>query len=139
MGRLAEFASNHPFHVWSVAIALVAVLFYEIRLRSRGDTQVTPNEAVKLINHGAVVVDVRKPEEFAAGHILNARNVEVEALESDPSAVKKRKNKAVLVVCENGMKSARAANALRKAGHEHVYTVKSGLSTWRAENLPLVK
>lgn len=140
MGRLAEFASNHPFHVLSVAVALVAVLFYEIRLKSRAYTQVTANEAVKLINQGAIVVDVRKPEEYQAGHILNARNVELATLEADPgNAIKKRKNKAIVTVCENGFQSARAADALRKAGYDDVYCVKQGLGAWRSESLPLVK
>lgn len=139
MGRLAEFASNHPFHVLSVIVALVAVVFYEIWLKSRAFTQVSANDAVRLINRGAIVIDVRKPEEFQDGHILNARNVELETLESDPSAIKKRKNKAILAVCENGLKSGRAANALRKAGFEDVYSIKSGLSAWRADNMPLVK
>ncbi len=139
MGRLAEFASNHPFHVASVLIALVAVLFYEIRLKSRAHTQVSANEAVRLINKGAVVIDVRKPQEFEGGHILNAKNVELEKLESDPAAVKKRRNKAVLTVCDTGMKSARAADVLRKSGFDDVYSMKSGLSAWRSENLPLVK
>lgn len=139
MGRLADFVSNHPFHVLSVAIALVAVLFYEIRLKQRGHTQVSANDAVRLINQGAIVIDVRKPEEFQGGHILNAKNIELEKLESDPGVVKKRKNKAVLAVCDNGFKSGRAANVLRKSGFEHAYAMKSGLSSWRAENLPLVK
>lgn len=139
MGRLAEFASNHPFHVLSVAVALVAVVFYEIRLKSRAHTEVTANEAVKLINQGAVVVDVRKPEEFQGGHILNAKNVELATLEANPGAVKKRKNKAIVTVCENGFQSARAADVLRKSGYDDVYCLKSGLSAWRSENLPLVK
>lgn len=139
MGQLAEFASNHPFHVLSVSIALVAVLFYEIRLTNRGYAQVSANDAVRLINKGAIVIDVRKPEEFQAGHILNAKNIALEKLESDPGVVKKRKNKAVLAVCENGTRSGRAANALRKSGFEHAYAMKSGLAAWRAENLPLVK
>lgn len=139
MGRLAEFASNHPFHVLSVAVALVAVVFYEIRLLSRSYSQISTSDAVKLINQGAIVIDVRKPDEFQAGHILNAKNVELETLESDPAAIKKRKNKAVLVVCDNGTKSARAANTLRKSGIDNVFSLKSGLSAWRGENLPLAK
>jgi rhodanese-related sulfurtransferase len=139
MGRLAEFASNHPFHVLSVLIALFAVVFYEIRLMSRGQTQVSANEAVKLINRGAMVIDVRKPEDFGGGHILNAKNIELAKLESDPAAVKKRKNKIMVTVCDSGTQSARAANLLRKAGFEHVYSMKSGLGAWRSENLPLVK
>ena len=139
MGRLAEFASNHPFHVLSVAVALIAVVFYEIRLRNRGFAQVSANDAVKLINQGALVIDVRSPQEYQSGHILNAKNIQLETLEADPAAVKKRKDKPILAVCDNGMKSGRAAHLLRRSGFEQAYAMKAGLSSWHAENLPLVK
>jgi rhodanese-related sulfurtransferase len=45
----------------------------------------------------------------------------------------------VLTVCDNGTAASRAANALRKAGFESVFSLKGGLGAWRADNLPVVK
>ena len=44
-----------------------------------------------------------------------------------------------LTVCTNGASSGKAATLLRKAGYPTVFSLKGGLSGWRAENLPLVK
>lgn len=140
MGELAEHVANHPFLVAGLVALLVAVIVFEARMRSQGRTQVSPAEAVKLINGGAIVIDVRKAEDYRNGHIVDARNVELAQITADPaSAVKKQKNKVLITVCDNGLNSNRAANLLRKAGFEKVVSLKGGLNAWRAENLPVVK
>jgi rhodanese-related sulfurtransferase len=140
MGQVAEFASNHPLLALSVLVSLIAVILYELRLRTQGLHQLSTSDAVRLINKGATIIDVRKAEAFGAGHIVNARNVPLEAIEADPSgAVEKTKNRPLLTVCDNGMSAAKAAGALRKAGYEIVFSLRGGLASWRGENLPLVK
>jgi rhodanese-related sulfurtransferase len=100
---------------------------------------VSAADAVRLINKGALVIDVRKPEDFSAGHIVNARNVPLERVQQDDDAINKQKNKILLAVCADGTSSGRAAGALRKAGYENAFSLKGGLAGWRADNLPLVK
>lgn len=139
MGQLAEFASNHPFLALAVVVSLFAVLFYELRLKTQGTAQLSTTDAVRLINKGATIVDVRKPEHYGAGHIVNARNVPLSTLEADPAAVHKSKNRPLLTVCDNGSSSGKAVSLLRRAGFEAVFSLKGGLASWRAENLPLVK
>jgi rhodanese-related sulfurtransferase len=60
-------------------------------------------------------------------------------LQQDGDAIDKKKNKVLLTVCDNGSLSGKAASLLRKAGYENVFSLRGGLGTWRAENLPLVK
>jgi rhodanese-related sulfurtransferase len=139
MDQVVEFATTHPLLVAGLLAAWAAVMFYEIRLRRLGTTDVSATDAVRLINKGAIVIDVRKPEEFQAGHIVNARNVTLDKIESDEDAVNKQKNKVLLTVCGNGTIAGRAAASLRKAGYPTVFSLKGGVSGWRAENLPLVK
>lgn len=140
MGQLAEYATNHPLLVLGLIAALLGVVFYEVRQRTQGQTQVSANDAVRLINNGAVVIDVRPAAQYEKGHIVDARNIELSRIESDPAAaVKKPKNKPLLLVCDNGLGASKAAKLLRKAGYDGVFSLKSGLSAWRAENLPLVK
>jgi rhodanese-related sulfurtransferase len=139
MDQLVEFASNHVWLVSGLLIAWFAVMFYELRVRSQGATHISAADAVRLINKGALVIDVRKPEEFAAGHIVNARNVALDRLASGDDAIHKQKAKILLAVCGDGAASGRAAGLLRKAGYENAFSLKGGLSGWRADNLPLVK
>lgn len=139
MGELATHIANHPFLAAGLLAAVAAVVFVEVRLRSQGRTQVAPVDAVKMINDGALVVDVRSPEAFRNGHIVNARNVELDQVGPGHSMLKKHKNKVLITVCDNGLNSGKAASRLRQAGFEKVFSLKGGLDGWRAENLPVVK
>jgi rhodanese-related sulfurtransferase len=117
----------------------LAVMIYEIRLKSQGFTHVSVTDAVRLINKGAVVVDVRDADEFRAGHIVNAKNIGLANLGQEQAALARYKNKIVVTVCNNGMTSNKAANLLRKAGVEQAFSLRGGLAGWRKENLPLAK
>jgi len=138
MGQIVEFAGNHVWLVTGLVVALLAVMFNELRLRAQGATHVSAADAVRLINRGALVIDVRKPEEYQTGHIVNARNVPVERVQQGDE-INKKKDKILLAVCADGTSSWRAAGHLRKAGYENAFSLKGGLAGWRADNLPLVK
>jgi rhodanese-related sulfurtransferase len=139
MSQLVEFAANHPFLVMGLFVALAAVLAFEVRLRRHGVTHVSPADAVRLINKGALVVDVRKAEAFGQGHIVNARNVDLEKIAQSEDAIGKQKNKVLIAVCDDGATAGKAAALLRKAGYENTFSLKDGLRGWRADNMPLVK
>jgi rhodanese-related sulfurtransferase len=139
MNQLVEFASHHALIVAGLVAALLAVAFYELRLRATGALQVSAADAVRLINRGALVIDVRKPDEYAAGHIVNARNVGLDKLQQGDDAIKKQKDKILVTVCATGSIAGKAADVLRRAGYANVFNLRGGLATWRAENLPLVK
>lgn len=139
MGELAEFVANHPLLITGTIVACAALMFYELRMKTRGLTHVSTAAAVRLINKGALVIDVRTPDEFQSGHILNARNIALEKLQSEADPISKQKNKVVVTVCANGSNAGRAAALLRKAGYPSAFSLKGGLSGWRADNLPIVK
>jgi len=139
MGELVAFANSHPILASVVVAFLVAVLIYEGKLKSRGLVQVSTSMAVQLINKGATIVDVRPAEAFAGGHIVNAKNIPLADILSQPDAVKKKKDRVLLTVCDNGMVAKRAADTLRRAGYESAFSLQGGLSAWRTENLPIVK
>ena len=115
MARLVEFAQNNLFLVLALLATWSAVMFYEIKLKSRGLYQVSSADALRIVNKGAMIIDVRPAEAFGNGHIVNARNIALEALQSDRPPLK-RKNKVLLTVCENGIDSGKAASSLRKGG-----------------------
>jgi rhodanese-related sulfurtransferase len=139
MSQLVEFAANHPFLVTGLFVALAAVLAFEINLRRHGVTHVSAADAVRLINKGALVVDVRDAEAFAQGHIVNARNVGLDEIAQSEDAIGKQKNKVLIVVCDEGTAAGKAAMLLRKAGYENAFSLKNGLRGWRNDNMPVVK
>ena len=80
----------------------------------------TPNAAVSnLLERGAVVVDVRSPGEFAAGHMAGAVNCPLQTLAGDVAELK-RLDKPVVLCCRSGARSAQAVQVLAKAGLEVV-------------------
>ncbi|MBM4195734.1 MAG: rhodanese-like domain-containing protein [Gammaproteobacteria bacterium] len=137
MGQFFEFAMNHPLLVGATLIALVAAIGLEIRLRGQGGLSVAAGEAVRLINQGAAVVDVRDAANFAAGHIVDALNLSPADLRSRAEAQLKKK-KPVLVVCDSGGESAKLAGVLRQAGFDGAWALAGGLTAWQRENLPVV-
>jgi rhodanese-related sulfurtransferase len=139
MEQLAQFAGNHVLLVVGLLGAFGLVAAYELRLRVQGVTHVSPGDAVKLINKSALVVDVRSPEAFNDGHIVNARNLPLAELAADPESLKKNKAKILLTVCDSGAESGKAASLLRKAGYDNTFSIRGGIRAWRTENLPLAK
>jgi len=75
--------------------------------------------AAALVEEGALLLDVRTPAEFAAGHLDGALNIPVQALKARLAEVPK--DRAVVVYCKSGARSAHAARLLLDAGHPRLY------------------
>lgn len=74
------------------------------------------HDARERVTNGAVLLDVRTAEEFAAGHIPGARNIPVQELATRMGELEKWRS--VVVYCRSGARSATASGMLKKAGHE---------------------
>jgi len=139
MERLLEYVTRHPFLAGGTAVLALAVLAYEASRARSGGQSVGPMDAVRLLNQGAVMLDVRSQAEFDSGHILDSRHIPQDQLASSAETLKKYKDKVVIACCESGMRSGAAARVLQAQGFTKVVNLKGGLQAWRAENLPLVK
>lgn len=137
MDRLLEFTNNNPLLVTGTFLMALAVLFYELRQRGQSVFQVTATQAVRLINQGARVIDLRDKAAYDTGHIIDATNIPAAEIESGADKALK-KNRAVILVCESGITSGKYVAPLRKAGFEQAFSLRGGLASWRAENLPVV-
>jgi rhodanese-related sulfurtransferase len=138
MDTYLEFAANHTLLVSALLFSFFLVIFIELRRKAQGITNIEPQDAVKLINADAVVLDLRSSEAFARGHIVNAKNIPSDELTANQDKYKKYKSRPILAVCDAGVASSRAVDTLRKAGLENVYGLKGGIAAWTQANLPLV-
>jgi rhodanese-related sulfurtransferase len=103
-------------------------------------TGLAPNEAVQLINREkAVVIDVCEPAEFAAGHVVGARNIPLGELESKLVGAVKNKKLPLILICQSGARSARAVATVKGLGFEQAHSLGGGLAAWRTANLPVDK
>lgn len=140
MDRALEFLTNH----WALSLAFVLtftlLLLTELRRRAGGATQLSPMDAVRLINQqDAVLLDVRDDGEFKAGHIANALHIPVGLLDKEIQQLDEHKAKPIILYCRSGVRSTNAALTLRKHGLANIYTLHGGFLAWQAANLPVKK
>jgi len=86
----------------------------------------------------ALLIDVRKPEEYNYGHIANAINVNWYEDSFFELVNTMDKNKPVFVYCLTGGRADPAAENMRNMGFKHVYELKGGMMKWRAFGFPEV-
>jgi rhodanese-related sulfurtransferase len=139
MQQLLEYLGNHPYLATFAVAMLVAVAANELRLRQTSFAAIGPQDVIRMMNQGGVVLDLRKPEEFAAGHIQGARNFSSDQLLKANETLKKYREKAVVLVCESGSLGASGARELARQGFTAAFNLRGGLAGWRAENMPLAK
>ena len=121
-----------------MAVAL-ALLAYEVQARIQAFAALSAMQAVRLMNQGALVLDLRARESFEAGHIGEARNIPAAELETQADALKKWRDKTVITYDENGLGGASAARTLTRLGFTRVFSLHGGLNAWLKDNLPLTK
>lgn len=89
-------------------------------------------DAVKrgLADGTILLVDVREPHEFAAGHIPGSVSMPLSAF--DPHAIPRRAGKRVVFSCAAGVRSARAVEFAQAFGHDIREHYKGGFKDWAA-------
>ncbi len=80
----------------------LAVLMFELRSRGQNYSAVQPQEAIRLMNQGAQVLDLRNKDAFAAGHVSGAKHLDPGKIDSAGETLKKLKERTLLLVCEDG-------------------------------------
>jgi rhodanese-related sulfurtransferase len=133
-----EFIRNNLL-LFVVAFVSGGMLLWPLVRRTTGGPWVDPVQATHLINReDALVLDVREPGEYGAGHVLGAKNVPLAKLDA-PGDLAKRKDKPVIVYCDGGDRSGKALAALRKHGFARVLNLSGGLKAWQQAGLPVEK
>jgi rhodanese-related sulfurtransferase len=139
MALLLEHFARHQWLVSLAVAAAIAVIVYEFRQRTLEVSAISPQDAVRLMNQGAAVLDVRSSEEFASGHLSTARHVPLDQLAVTAETLKRYKDRPVVVYCQSGMRSSTAIRQLTALGFAKVFNLRGGVTAWRAENLPLTR
>lgn len=139
MDPLLQHFAAHPVLSAAAGVLLVAVIAFELRQRAHAAAAVSPTEAVRLMNDGAVMVDVRSVNQFKDGHIAGARNVPGDQIADGAKALEKFRDKTLITCCDSGITSAAAARKLTELGFKQVFNLRGGLAAWRQDNLPVTK
>lgn len=119
-----------------IIIIVLAYSYYE-ELFS-GYKSVDTNDAVRIYNDDAVILDVRSASEYKSGFIENAINIAPSELKSKIDSLSKYKQRPILVYCQSGGRSAGSARALVKAGFANVNNLAGGILSWKNASLPII-
>ncbi|OZU89128.1 rhodanese [Virgibacillus indicus] len=113
---------------WIIVI-IAAGFVIKLFLPAKGISNITTKEAKdKFKEKDVQFIDVRTPGEYKANHQKKFKNIPLSNLASRTSELDK--NTEVVVICQSGMRSAKAAKILKNQGFEKVTNVKGGMSAW---------
>lgn len=133
-----QFIQNN---IWLILIAVTSgmmLLWSFFGNRLRGVNEVSCAEALQLINHKeACILDVREPEEFKSGHLLDAKSIPLVKLRDRIGELERYRDKPIVVACRSGQRSATACALLGKEGFAQVYNLSGGVTAWQKAGLPL--
>ena len=98
--------------------------------------RVTPQEAKRLVDGGATIVDVREPkEQVQDGRIPNSQLIPLNTLLANPRAHLKQDN--ILFMCKVGVRSAIACEMAAAVGFDKLYNLEGGIEAWKKQGLPV--
>ena len=113
-----------------IIIAIIIALLVNRFMPVKGITNINVEEAKnKMKDKNVQCIDVRTPGEYKANHQKRFKNYPLFNLTKDLSSLDREKE--VVVICQSGMRSTKAAKLLKKNGFSQVYNVQGGMSSWR--------
>ena len=101
--------------------------------------EISAEEAQVLMAQGVKVLDVREPDEFAAGHLPGALNIPRGVLEFRGPALLQDRESALVVYCKTGARSVLATRVLNLMGYGQAVCLVGGFDPWALSGLPVDK
>jgi rhodanese-related sulfurtransferase len=102
---------------------------------SQGAPNVNPEEAATLIAEGSLLLDVREPDEWAAGHAEDAIHIPLAALPAEVDRLPL--DRPIVCVCRSGGRSGQAADWLKQGGYD-AWNLSGGMQAWAATGLAVI-
>ena len=121
--------------VVALTAAAIAVVGLLAGCSSSNDAikKVDPVAFNDVVTHpGVIVLDVRTPEEFKTGHLVNAININLEGSDFASEVSKLDKNSTVAVYCRSGNRSGVATKQMAELGFTDMYDMQGGIVEWQA-------
>jgi rhodanese-related sulfurtransferase len=133
-----EFVNENIWLFLALAVILNLLVWTTLKNNVSGANSVSALEMPALQRKGkSVIIDVNKEEHFVASHIPKSVNFPLESLNSDNKGLLKHKDSTVIITCQTGSRSTKAAHELLGLGFSNVNILRGGLMAWSKENLPL--
>jgi len=108
----------------------------EIAKLKAGIAEVTPAQTLDLQAQGAALIDVREADEIAQGSPIGALRLGRGFLELRIEDAVPQADRALVLMCNSGMRSLFAAADLHRLGYSRIYSMAGGFARWKNEGLP---
>ena len=136
MEVLIEFLNNHPILALGCVGFFLLAVFNELKIKE-AICGLSTTDSVKLINQNSLIFDVGNADRYAKKHLLGAANKKPEDVTEAELRKNNKKNKPVLLVCDNGNASKKLSLKLRSKGLDNVFYIKGGQTEWENASLPV--
>ena len=127
---------------WYLFLALVGIIgliaLEPLRQKMSGVKRLSIPQYLRLASdENPQLIDISEAKEYNKGHIPSSKNVPLSGLDDALLKLKKFKNKPVVITCQTGSRSNRAASKLTRQEFSQVYILEGGLAAWEQENMPV--
>lgn len=130
---------NQNILLVSIVLISASGLIWPLFGRSSAN-ELSPAAATLMINRqDAHIIDVRESDEFANGHLPDAKNIPLSKLAERAGELEKLKDKPIIVCCAAGVRSAKGCGELAKLGFSQVYNIAGGVDAWVGAGYPIKK
>lgn len=116
-------------------ILILIILFFSFQfMQNNSISNITTSELsekMKTADNNVVFIDVREPDEYAAGHIDGMNNLPLSILSDENADFPK--DAEVVIICRSGNRSMQAAEKLQSYGYKNLINVQGGMNDWHGE------
>jgi len=124
----------------SVMLYTLALVLFSACTNNTNTRDVSANELVNQLGHSSILIlDVRTPQEYAAGHVPGAINLPHTSVASQIKTLQKHKNETIVLYCKSGHRANIAEQALTDAGFKQLLHLDGDMDGWLAGNYPIEK
>lgn len=117
-----------------VILLFVGIIGFQFMNSSAGITNISTDELANRLASGdtnTVFIDVREPDEYAAGHVPGIKNLPLSVLSEDTADFSK--DAEIIIICRSGNRSMQAAEKLQGYGFSKLVNVQGGMNDWNGE------
>jgi rhodanese-related sulfurtransferase len=113
-------------------------IFHVIELVDAQYRELSAVDAFEMINNvQPLIIDVRTPSEYSAGHIPGANLLPVQVFAENIGKLEQYKDENILIYCASGNRSTVAAKMLLDSGFTKIHNLRQGIGGWQRHNLPM--
>jgi thioredoxin 1 len=125
-------------HLFRISAIFISILLNSCTNGQNASTNLSATEFAEKLKAmpTAPLIDVRTPDEFSKGHLINSKNFDWNGNDFDKEIATLDKSNPVFVYCLSGGRSSSAASKMRQDGFKEVYELNGGIMKWRGVNLP---